>query len=108
MTDKPRIEDESRKKDVVAGKDKDKDREETAREAALWDPDSVFHDYAAETTSGRAIQALTATEEETAASEPDKPEGLYARKEARRTGALTKEMIKRMADRAEQAARKKG
>jgi hypothetical protein len=91
----------------VAGKDKDKKREDAAREAALWDPDSVFHDYATETTSGRAIQALTASDEVPEAPEPDKPEGLYARKEARRTGALTKEMIKRMADRAEQAARKK-
>lgn len=88
----------------MSGRDKDKDREQSARDAALWDPDSVFHDLAAETTAGRALQALTAKENMPAEAEPDKPPGLYARSERKRTGAMTPEMIKRIADRTEKAA----
>ena len=88
-----------------------KKREEEAREAALWDPDSVFHDLPAETTASRAAKALTATENQTAkqgeADDPDKPASLYARSERRRPTGLTREMIKRIADRAEQAAKDK-
>lgn len=88
-------------------KDKDEEKERLARDAALYDPDSVFHDFATETTAGRIVEAVTATEIETAAPEPDTSASLYARSEKKRTGGLTKEMIKRMADRAEQAAKDK-
>lgn len=91
------------------GRDKDKDREESAREAALFDPDSVFHDFTSHSTTGRAVEALTASGSEPAEPEPEpeKSASLYARSEKKRSGALTKEMIQRMADRAEQAAKDK-
>lgn len=82
-----------------AGKD-------AARDAALYDPDSVFHDHAAQTTAGRALEALTAVKPEPVAPEPAEGQKLYGRGERRRAGALTPEMIKRIADRAEQAAAK--
>ena len=84
-----------------------KKQDDTAREAALYDPDSVFHDFAAQTTADRAVQALTATEAEAGDPEADKAANLYAPTEKKRPGALTKEMIKRIADRAEQAAKDK-
>ena len=91
----------------IGGQDKETDEEKRVREAALYDPDSVFHDFSAQTTTGRIVEALSATEDETAAPEPDTSASLYARSEKKRPGGLTKEMIKRMADRAEQAAKDK-
>ena len=90
------------------GRDKDEDPEKSARHAALFDPDSVFHDHAAQATAGRAVDALPSSDDEPAAPEPAKSRNLYARSERRRAGALTKEMIKHMADRAERATGKKG
>ena len=91
----------------IGGRDRDEDRETSARDAALYDPDSVFHDHAAQTTAGRAVEAMSAPDEEPAAPEPAQAENLYPRSKKGRTGALTKEMIKRIADRAERAAEKK-
>lgn len=93
------------------GRDRDEDRENAAREAALYDPDTVFHDHTSHTTADRAVAAVSATHEEPSPEpepEPDPAVNLYARKERKRAGALTPDMIKRIADRAERAARKKG
>ena len=71
------------------------------REAALYDPDSVFRDHAAEAAARKRDGAAPAEPESGGAE-------LYARSEKRRAGAgLTKEMIKRIADRAEQSREKK-
>ncbi|MGE3246707.1 MAG: hypothetical protein AB7F96_19070 [Beijerinckiaceae bacterium] len=88
-------------------RDKDPENTTSARDAALYDPDSVYHD---QTTAGRALSSLAAKEPAEKPEEPSPEEtpSPYARAERRRTGALTPEMIKRIADRAEKAAGRKG
>ncbi len=93
----------------MSGKPESGDEKETVREAALYDPDSVFRDYPLESTAARVFQSLIAP-----VPVSDQPSGsaggeaLYAKSEKKRAaGALTKEMIKRIADRAEQAAAEK-
>jgi hypothetical protein len=74
------------------------------REAALYDPDSRFRDHAAEIAAARS-QAQTPRSE----TQPTGGGGIFAKGERRRAGApMTAEMIKRIADRAEEAARRKG
>ncbi len=94
----------------MSGKPEYEDGKEAVREAALYDPDSVFRDYPQDSTAARVFQSLIApvpASEQTPA--PAGNESLYARSEKKRAaGVLTKEMIKRIADRAEQAAEKKG
>lgn len=89
------------------GRDKDEDAEKSARHAALFDPDSVFHDHADQARAGSDGEAQKSSDDKPTAPEPPKSGNLYARSERRRTGALTKEMIKQMADRAERATKKK-
>ena len=85
------------------GKDRD-DRLIAEREAALYDPDSRFRDHAAEVAAARA-PAREAQEE--AAGSSAGP-SIYAKGEKRRAAAgLTREMIKRMADRAEETSAKR-
>ena len=89
---------------MTAGKPGEDDKE-TVREAALYDPDSVFRDYPLESTAARVFQSLIAPPPASAPEPAAGGETLYAPGEKKRAGgALTKEMIKRIADRAEQAA----
>ena len=85
---------------IASGRD-DKEKPESVRDAALFDPDSVFRDYPAESIAARALAALTSP----APEPPGDGESLYARNEKKRAApGLSKEMIKRIADRTEQAA----
>ena len=79
----------------------------TGREAAPDGHDPLFRDYPLESSTARIFQSLIAPEPVLPA-EPAAPEGeaLYARGEKKRAGALTPEMIRRIADRAEAAAGK--
>ena len=84
------------------GKDK-AERLIAEREAALYDPDSRFRDHAAEVAAAR-VPAPAALDEAAASSGPS----IYAKGEKRRAAAgLTREMIKRMADRAEETSAKR-
>ena len=72
------------------------------RSAALYDPDSVFRDHVAE------LQALRAVADAATIAEPQAAP-LFARGErTRAVKSMTPEMIKRIADRAELAAKKRG
>ena len=73
------------------------------REAALYDPDSRFRDHATELAAARPDAPAPA-------DAPDAPaaSSIYAKGERRRAGVgLTREMIRRIADRAEEAAAKR-
>ncbi len=81
------------------------ERPSPVREAALYDPDSVFRDHPAIAAPAPAEPRSTAPTGDGAAMQENSP--LYARGEKRRaSGGMTKETIKRIADRAEQAGQK--
>ena len=87
------------------------DRLYAEREAALYDPDSLHRFFGLEETQGKpeqqAVSAAAELESAKPAPTPEEP-ALYAKAERRRAGAaLTPEAIKRMADRAEQAGKKR-
>lgn len=86
----------------MSGKAKQGD-DKDVREAALCDPSSVFRDFPVDSTAVRALQSMMSP-----APAPAEAEALYSRGEKKRAGGgLTKDMIKRIADRAEQAAKAK-
>jgi hypothetical protein len=91
---------------LSAGKPvKETDKLIAEREAALYDPDSRFRDHAAEVAASRAHAPDVAAADQ---AEADMGPSIYAKGERRRAGAgLTKEMIKRMADRAEETSAKR-
>ncbi len=88
------------------------DKTYAERAAALYDPDSVFRDREAQgeaaTQADAAASAAQQAEERPAQTDGGGAAPIHARGERQRGGrAMTREMIRRIADRAEQAARAK-